>query len=159
MGSIQDIDTILVPDGQKLKQAQESFIELGTEPDQNPFRSFKIEDPAAKEESCPTGMRHELVLLSWCIVLLRTSEEGQVSFEWAYSGQSESLQRKHLATVEVLSSLQGSVEQARTDILQHIRTSSVDQGTSTSQPTLLILSTSLLNQTAGEPEDRVSKYF
>ncbi|GAM43876.1 hypothetical protein TCE0_060f19046 [Talaromyces pinophilus] len=154
MGSIQDIDTILVPDGQKLKQAQESFIELGTEPDQNPFRSFKIEDPAAKEESCPTGMRHELVLLSWCIVLLRTSEEGQVSFEWAYSGQSESLQRKHLATVEVLSSLQGSVEQARTDILQHIRTSSVDQGTSTSQPTSLILSTSLLNQTAGEPEDR-----
>ena len=159
MGSIQDIDTILVPDGQNLKQAQESIIELGTEPDQNPFRAFKIEDPAENAESCPTGMRDELVLLSWCIVLLRTSEEGQASFQWAYSGQSKSLQSKKLATVEVLSSLQESVEQARTEILQHIRTSSVDQSTSISQPTSLILSTSLLNQTAGEPEDRVSKYF
>lgn len=157
MGSIHDIDTVPVLDGQNVKQAQESVVELVLKTDQNAFRSFKINDLAANAQSCLTGMRDELVLLSWCIVLLRTSEEGQASFEWAYSGQSVNLQTQLLNTVQVVSNLQGTVEEAGTEILQHIGTSSVDQSISISKPSSLILSTSLLSQTISGPDDNVSK--
>lgn len=157
MGSIQDIDAILVEDGQNLKQAQESVIELASETDQNGFRSFKIDTLEANAESCLTGMRDELVLLSWSIVLLRTSEDGQASFEWAYKAQFENLQSQSLNTGQVISSLQESVQQAGAEILQHIRTSSVDRSTPIPNPASLILSTSLLSQTSNELDDKVSK--
>lgn len=158
MGSIEDIGTILVPDGQNPKQAQESFIELARENDETAFRSFRINGLAANTDVCLTGMRNELVLLSWSIVLLRTSEEGQVSFEWAYNRQSEHPQRKPLNPVQItFSNLQTSIEQAGTEILHNISTSSVDRSTPTSGITSLVLSTGILSQTTSEPENRVSK--
>ena len=156
MGSIQDIDTIPVPNGQKLKQAQQSVIEIAPETDRNAFRSFEIHGLAADTESCLTSMRDELVLLSWSIVLLRTSEEGQVTFEWAYSGQSENLQSQSLNTAKVIPSLQGSVEQAANEVVQHISTSSIDQSTPYSKPASLVLSTGLLSKSTSDLDDKVS---
>lgn len=157
MGSIQGIDSIPVPDGQDLKQAQQSVIELVSEIDQSTFKPFKIDGLAAKSDSGLTGMRDELVLLSWCIVLLRTSEEGQASFEWAYRRQQDNPEDYTLNTAEVFSSLQRTVEQARNEILQRISTSSVDQSTSIPRPASLVLSTGLLAQTTSEVDDKVGE--
>lgn len=147
MGSIQDIESIVSPDGQSLKQAPGSVAELRAHNDQKSSRFFKIDGLGAKKESSLTGMRDELVLLSWCIVLLRTSEEGQASFDWAYSGQSGSLQSHCLNTAQVISSLQRSVEQAGIEILRHISTSAVDHSSPTPTSTSLVLSNSLLSKT------------
>lgn len=155
MGSIQDIESIALPNGQSLKQAQESIVELTTQINRNSPESFKIHGLAADSESCLTGMRDELVLLSWCIVLLRTSEEGQASFEWAYSRQSEILQSQCLNTAQVIPSLQRSVEQAGTEIQQNISRSSVDQSSTIHTPTSLVLSTSLLSQNPTGVDDKV----
>lgn len=159
MRSIQDIVTTPVLDGQNLKQAPDSAIELVTGTHDRVFRSFKLDGLAVKQDSCLTGMRDELVLLSWCIVLLRTSEEGQVSFEWAYRDQSENLESHLLNTAQVIPSLEGSVEQVGTQILQHVCTNSSDQPTLTSSPVSLVLSTGLLSQTTSDLDDKVSEWF
>lgn len=157
MGSIQDIESIALPNGKSSKQAQDSVVELTTQTDQKSSRFFKVDGLATKRESCLTGMRDELVLLSWCMVLLRTSEEGQASFEWAYSKKSESLQSHCLNTAQVISSLQGSVEQAGSEILRHISRSSVDQSSPICTSTSLILSNSLLSQSTSEIDGKVSQ--
>ncbi|KAE8547820.1 hypothetical protein EYB25_009613 [Talaromyces marneffei] len=154
MGSVQDIDTIPVPDGRNMKQAQEPVVELVTKTVQKLFRSFTIGNLVSKQKSCLTGMRDELVLLSWCIVLLRNSEEGQASFEWTYKGQSENIQSQPLNTAQVIASLQGSVEQTGTEILQHISTQSVNQSIPISSPASIVLSTSLLSQKTSELGDK-----
>jgi hypothetical protein len=159
MRSIQDIDTIRVPDEQNLKQAPDSAVELVTGTHDRVFRSFKLESLAVKQDSCLTGMRDELVLLSWCIVLLRTSEEGQVSFEWAYREQSKDLNSHFFNTAQAIPSLEGSVEQVGRQILQHIRTGSSDQPTLTSSPVSLVLSTGLLSQTTSDLDGKVSEGF
>ncbi|EED13785.1 nonribosomal peptide synthase SidD [Talaromyces stipitatus ATCC 10500] len=150
MGSVQDVHLSPGPDGQHSKQAKDSVMELETENEPKGFRSFKLDNLAAKENLSPTGMRDGLVLLSWCMVLLRTSEDGQVSFEWAYRGKSKNLNVQSLSTAEVIPTLKCRLEKAASGIVRVINIKSWDQNTLASGPASLVLSTNLLTETNSE---------
>src|SRR5258707_1343892 len=48
------------------------------------FRSFKVVGIASDQVASPTGMKEDILLLSWLIVLLRTREGSRLSYGWSY---------------------------------------------------------------------------
>ncbi|KAJ5143841.1 AMP-dependent synthetase/ligase [Penicillium bovifimosum] len=111
------------------------------------LRAFPITQ-LASELNIRTGMKEEIVLLSWLMVLLRSREDSQVSFDWFYSGASaepESVNK--ISMNEVMNGLQSNVAEVATAISRNITA-----GTS-STPASLILSTSSLLRTSEEAKD------
>jgi fusarinine C synthase len=161
MGSIQDFHETLISHQNGVKR-EHSYVEktaaslVGSEG----FRALKITDLATDLTLNPTGMKDEIVLLSWLIVLLRTREEGIVSYEWNYQCNSNGIEynRKHesLSTDQIIPDLQNTVEQATTSIAGCITTDALGQNAYTGGPASLILSTSSLSQTAEKSNDEVS---
>jgi hypothetical protein len=115
-------------------------------------KTFEVASLASDEESSPTGMRDEIVLLSWLIVLLRTREGGQIRYEWAYRRAGEEPVPRSLAMNEVVAGLQSSVRETAVAVSRHIATDAPSQ----SAPASLLLSTSSLSQTSEEAKDEVS---
>ncbi|KAL5338757.1 hypothetical protein BJX70DRAFT_365544 [Aspergillus crustosus] len=120
------------------------------------FSSFKILGLAADQGST-TGFKEELVLLSWLIALLRTREDSQVSYEWAYkygedSRQTE-LSKRRLTIDELKIVLQSSVEEAATAISNYIATIAEIQHEPVSNPASLLLSTGFLSQVIDNKEE------
>ncbi|KAL5003525.1 hypothetical protein BDV10DRAFT_155242 [Aspergillus recurvatus] len=103
-------------------------------------KSFEIAGLEADSTSA-TGLKEEVILLSWFIALLRTRESSQTSYEWAYGGGDSS---RRLAMEELKIELQSSVREAAVAISEYIATVATDTSGSTS----LILSTDSLSQTA-----------
>lgn len=100
-------------------------------------------------DNTPSGMKEELLLVSWLIVLLRTREDGQASFEWAYKGDEPSPANRCLST-EVMADLRSSVGQTAAAIARK-RTTTPE--TAPSRSLALLLSTSTLSQTTEEPNE------
>lgn len=112
------------------------------------FTSFNIE-ALASDKATPTGMKEEVVLLSWLIVLLRSREDTQVSYDWSYTnGQNGQQITNKLSMNEVMKGLESNVGEVATAILQTIPTGS-------SSSTSMILSTSTLVQTSETIKDEV----
>ncbi|KAL2825169.1 hypothetical protein BDW59DRAFT_161884 [Aspergillus cavernicola] len=113
-------------------------------------RSFKIID-LTPDRPTATGLREEIVLLSWLIALLRT-REGSVSYEWGYKGRDDGVQtelmKSRMSLDGVKIGLQSSVEEAATAISQHIATALSNQVEATPLPAYLLLSTGGLSQTS-----------
>ncbi|KAH0493337.1 hypothetical protein TgHK011_000011 [Trichoderma gracile] len=69
----------------------------------------------------PTGMKDEILLLAWLIVLLRTREDRQASYDWMYrTRQTEDrhpLSSGSLSTDEVLGNFNRNIRQATAAIL------------------------------------------
>ncbi|KAL4910049.1 hypothetical protein BDW74DRAFT_173519 [Aspergillus multicolor] len=102
-------------------------------------KSFDI--PDLRSDNTATGLKEELILLSWFIALLRTREVSQISYEWALgSGDSP----KCLATEDLKVGLQSNVGEAAAAISEYIAT----VATEASGPTSLRLSTDSLSQLA-----------
>jgi hypothetical protein len=116
-------------------------------------KSFEIAGLGADNTSA-TGLKEEIILLSWFIALLRTRENSQVSYEWAYGGGDSP---KRLAMEELKIGLQSSVEEAAVAVSEYIATVATAV-TDTSGSTSLILSNDSLSQTA-EAKDEVSCVF
>ncbi|KAL4795243.1 hypothetical protein BDV19DRAFT_175558 [Aspergillus venezuelensis] len=125
----------------------EDFLD---QPNGDSARSFKIVG-VASEHNTPTGLREEIILLGWYIALLRTQENSQISYEWAYEGRGD--QRgtetaRRLAVDELRIGLQSSVADAAAAIAVYLAT-----GTSeTPSPASLILSTGLLSEEAKDED-------
>ncbi|KAJ5111020.1 hypothetical protein N7532_001555 [Penicillium argentinense] len=104
----------------------------------------------ASQEATPSGMKEEIVLLSWFLVLLRTREGGQISFEWTYdlSGIGS-----HLSMSEVVPDLQEDIANVATAIRRHIKSSSSTSQSSSPRSIPLIMSTSAFSHTAEEAKD------
>ncbi|GLB22897.1 nonribosomal peptide synthase [Aspergillus tubingensis] len=102
-------------------------------------------------DNTPSGMKEELLLVSWLIVLLRTREDGQASFEWAYKGDEPSPANRCLST-EVMADLRSSVGQTAAAIARK-RTTTPE--TAPSRSLALLLSTSTLSQTTEEPNEGI----
>ncbi|CAG8387621.1 unnamed protein product [Penicillium salamii] len=110
------------------------------------FTSFNIE-ALASDKATPTGMKEEVVLLSWLVVLLRSREDTQVSYDWSYTnGQNGQQITNKLSMNEVMKGLESNVGEVATAILQTIPTGS-------SASTSMILSTSTLVQTSETIKD------
>ncbi|GAQ44074.1 nonribosomal siderophore peptide synthase Sid2 [Aspergillus niger] len=102
-------------------------------------------------DTTPSGMKEELLLVSWLIVLLRTREDGQASFEWAYKGDEPSPANRCLST-EVMADLRSSVGQTAAAIARKHTTT---PETAPSGSLALLLSTSTLSQTTEEPNEGI----
>ena len=106
-------------------------------------------------------MRDEIILLSWLIVLLRTQEDSQVSYDWAYrdqeNGSEHKPKSKRLSTNEVITAPQSNVAQIGSAIYCHIATVAPSQSTAIFRPSSLLLSTSSLSQSPEDSIDKVSE--
>ncbi|KAK5790141.1 hypothetical protein VI817_007428 [Penicillium citrinum] len=103
----------------------------------------------ASDKTTPTGMTEGIVLLSWLLLLLRTREGGQVSFEWAYDICGTT---SRLSMNEVMEGLEDNVMDVSAAIHNHIR-KSPDQNKSYSSPVPLILSTNTFAQNSEEVKE------
>lgn len=132
----------------------------GGQADGDGFRSFKIVG-LAPDQTNLTGMRDEIILLSWLIVLLRTQESGQICFNWAYKDQENGFEHQpvsnRLSTDEVMTAPQSNVAQIGSTIYHHITTVAPSQSTAITSPSSLLLSTSSLSQSSEDSKDKVSE--
>lgn len=118
-------------------------------------RSFEVVG-LASDELTRTGMKDDILLLSWLAMLLKTREGGQVSFEWAYDISGES---NRLSMNEVVKGLEDNIVNASAAIRRYI-TSVVptrsDNAPVTSQVPL-ILSTNSFSKGSDAAKEEVSK--
>ncbi|OOQ85145.1 Nonribosomal peptide synthetase 4 [Penicillium brasilianum] len=130
------------------------------EPNGTSARSFKVAGLIADQVSTPTRMREEIVLLSWLIVLLRTREDGRISYEWAYQNQrdwSNGEVANKLSTEEVLPRLQDSVGDSLAAVSRHIESVKANLTAEPSSTSLLLSTGSLLESSDGAKNDGVLK--
>lgn len=119
-------------------------------------RSFKVAGLIADQVSTPTGMREQIVLLSWLIVLLRTREDGRISYEWAYQTQGYSPNGEvvnKLSTEEVLPRLQDNVGDSLAAISRHIENVKGNLTAESSSMSLLLSTGSLLKSSDSAKND------
>ncbi|QSZ30080.1 hypothetical protein DSL72_004600 [Monilinia vaccinii-corymbosi] len=153
MGSVSFDDT------QGQHSSENEFVGLlSRQPDCEGFRAFDVNGLASHETNTPTGMREEILLLSWLIVLLRTREEGsQISSDWAYKIREENYKLKpvlgRLSFDEVTTGLQNNVRQVTSNVSHHIAKVISGRETTISRPVSLLLSTGSLSQTPEEAKD------
>jgi hypothetical protein len=124
-------------------------------------RSFKVAGLVSDQVSTPTCMKEEIVLLSWLIVLLRTREDGRVSYEWAYQSQGDSSNgggANKLSTDEVLPNLQDNVGETLTSISRHIENAKGSLKTAGSSASSLLLSTGSLSECSDGTNNDVCEY-
>ena len=146
--------------GQNHRKNEAVDVSSGGQVDGDGFRSFKIAD-LALDPTTPTGMRDEIILLSWLIVLLRTQENSQICYDWAYKEQENGFEHepksKRLSTDEVMTAPQSSLAQIGSAIYRHISTVAPSQSAAISSPSSLLLSTSFLSQSSEDSKDKVSE--
>ncbi|KAL4920172.1 hypothetical protein BDW62DRAFT_177794 [Aspergillus aurantiobrunneus] len=139
MGSIQVED--FLDQGQPNGDGSKSFKILGLTPDQ----------PTA------TGFKEEIILLSWLIALLRTREDSQISYEWAYEGRGDlrqtELVKNRLVMDESKIGLESSIAEAAVAVSNHIATVAPEQCEPISSPASLLLSTGSLSQTSESKDE------
>ncbi|KAK5380751.1 Nonribosomal peptide synthetase 4 [Exophiala xenobiotica] len=152
MGSIQDLPR----NGQCVRD--ESLHRLANaRVDGDHFLSFKVIDLGSDMTKTPTGMREEFILLSWLLVLSRTRERNEVSFEWTYNNPPDGLPHEatgsHLSMSEVATEPSSDVGHIATAISHHLKMVTPSHGADSLSPVSLLLSTSSLSQTSEEARD------
>ena len=138
---------------QGLNESSNGYLVKPVEPDRDGLRSFEVAG-LASETSTSTGMDEKIVLASWLLVLLRTQEDGRVSFDWTYQGHEDGVKLEpvnSLSSDQVMPNLQSNIGRVAAAISSQIE--KVASGPR--PPSSLILSTSSLSQTA-EGMDEVS---
>ncbi|ETI25548.1 hypothetical protein G647_02321 [Cladophialophora carrionii CBS 160.54] len=150
MGSI----AVAERDDRRQTNGQSADIVSIGDADAEGFWSFKVAGLASDPTNTPTGLREELLLLAWLLVLLRTQDEGQVWFDWAYerrgNGALDEPVPKRLVMDELITGLQDNIGQVGARIARHITACTQTQLHGGSGPVSLLLSTSSLSQTPEE---------
>ncbi|KAK2807650.1 Non-ribosomal peptide synthetase [Onygenales sp. PD_10] len=113
--------------------------------------SFQIAD--MEDHQTPTGLREDIVLLSWLIVLLRTREGGHVRYGWAYTGRENESAGAILSMDEVMTGLRGTVRETVASISRHVATVASQQGVDSSSSASLLLTTGSLSRTSEDAKD------
>ncbi len=101
----------------------------------------------------PTAVSEEILLVSWLITLLRTREDGEISYEWAYStqedggvGKPETVMR--LSAKDVMPGLDSDVEQVAAAISRYIAAALPAPSPDLPGPISLLLSAGSLSRDA-----------
>ncbi|KAH8668471.1 nonribosomal siderophore peptide synthase Sid2 [Xylariales sp. PMI_506] len=150
--------SIFVDDIHSLDRRSNGHLDLKSAGQMNGdgFRSFKVLGLAQDSASTRTGMKEEIVLLSWFIVLLRTREDSRINFEWVYKSgndvNTDEYAIRSLSTEVVLANPQGSVEQIAAEISSHTDKVIPDLPVSSGSFSLL-LSTATLSQSPEVAKD------
>ncbi|OQV03736.1 amino acid adenylation domain-containing protein isoform 3 [Cladophialophora immunda] len=154
MGSIQVDES----DDRRLANGHSADILSTREADAEGFWSFKVAGLASDPPNTPTGLREDILLLAWLLVLLRTQDEGHVWFDWAYeareNGALHEPVKRRLAMDEFVTGLQDNIGQVGARIARHMTTCTQSQLPGGSGPVSLLLSTGSLSQTPEEANDQ-----
>jgi hypothetical protein len=157
MGSIL-VDEI--PGENEGRNSPIDILSKGEPADSNGFRYFEVAGLVSDQLLSLTSMKDETLLLSWLIVVLRTREGGQVSFDWAYKSpdgaSGDELETRSLSTDEVVTELQNNITETTAVVSRFITTAEPSQRTPKSNPGSLLLSTSSLSKTSEGAKDEVS---
>ncbi|KAH6640194.1 hypothetical protein F5144DRAFT_626404 [Chaetomium tenue] len=97
----------------------------------------------------PATATIEVLLLAWLVVLLRTREDGQVSYEWAYKTDDadvEAVKTLRLSTSEILPDLHSTLEQVVSAIAGNISPAPTTKLPSFSAQGSFLLSTGSLSR-------------
>jgi hypothetical protein len=155
--------SILVDDIRSQTQLKdESFRILSTSQAKTDyFRSFEVVGLAPDPTATPTGMRDEILLLSWLIVLLRTHEDNQLGFGWSYQNRENGSEHEptggYLPMDEVMTGPQCTVEQAAVAISQRITKVASSACAVISSSLVLILGTNSPSEESQAIKAEVSK--
>ncbi|KAL1307029.1 hypothetical protein AAFC00_005654 [Neodothiora populina] len=119
---------------------------------------FEVQGLPSSQITFPTGMREDVVLLSWVIVLLRSREDSDISFDWAYDTRKDPLvpqstNKRRLAMKDVIVNLQSPVKDTLAAISSYLAASRQEQIEADSGTISIILSTSTLSQTSDKVEE------
>ncbi|KAI4761090.1 nonribosomal peptide synthase SidD [Aureobasidium sp. EXF-3400] len=108
--------------------------------------TYNIDNLASQSLSTPSGMREDILLASWLIVLLRTREGERVSFDWTYQNSSNVSEEphRHLSMESVMKGLEDSIDNVTRAISNRI--SKADSSKSHAETVSVLLSTSVLSQ-------------
>ena len=121
---------------------------------------FDIAGLAPGNCGTPTGMRDEIILLSWLIVLMRTQESSAVRFEWQYQGSEEILGNgdsvRTLSPNEVMIGLQSHTGQVAAILAGTIPSITQSQQSKLATRPSLRLSNASLSQSSDDATDEVS---
>jgi hypothetical protein len=121
---------------------------------------FDIAGLAPDNCGTPTGMRDEIILLSWLIVLMRTQESSAVRFEWQYQGSGEVLGNgdavRTLTPNDVMIGLQSHIGQAAAMLAGSIPSITQMQQSELATRPSLRLSNASLSQSSDDATDEVS---
>ncbi|KAE8385733.1 hypothetical protein BDV23DRAFT_187957 [Aspergillus alliaceus] len=151
MSSIQ-VDNIPYQDQPRHKSVNGTSV---GQADGASFKTFEVTGLADYENTI-TGMKDEILLLSWLIVLLRTREGDQVHYEWAHKSQENWVEREtahSLSMSEVIPQLQTSVSEAAEAISRHITTVKSSEGATQFSSALLLLSSGSLSRVSEQCTD------
>lgn len=124
------------------------------------FRDFEIDGLISNQHNTRTGLREEILLVAWLLVLLRTREDGHVDYSWGHRYQTDEFELgsldNNLLMNGVISGQQDSVGQAAQAISQHVaKLAPATNGTSSS-PSSLLLCSSVCSTGVGEGKSEVS---
>jgi hypothetical protein len=139
------------------------MLSKGQVADGDGFRHFEVAGLVSDQRLSLTGMKDETLLLSWLIVLLRTSEGGQISFDWAYksleNGSQHETKARNLSTDELVAGLRSNITDTATVISRYITTAEPHQRVPKCNPGSLLLSTGSLSKTSEGAKDEVSEQW
>lgn len=125
------------------------------------FRSFDVSGLASTPFTSATGMKNEIVILSWLLVLLRTGEGSQIQYDWAFKGLESSSERAIIANSllmgAIITDTEGNVGQSLEATISHISKVDPSQCRTTSKPLSILLSTQSLSQISEDAKDEVSR--
>lgn len=126
-------------------------------------RHFEIAGLAPDNCATPTGMRDELLLISWLIVLMRIQESSQVRFEWKYNNGSAVLSNgdsiRSLSPHDVTIGMQSHAGQATANLSGMIPLIKKPQQIQMSEPASLYLSSGSLSRTSDQAKDEVGVHL
>lgn len=120
--------------------------------------SFADFNDLASGHNTTTGMREDIVLTAWLIVLLRTREGSLVSFDWSYKNSTDENElassHKRLSMDKVMGGLQDNISNVSQAILDQLSTTGFLNGSASVARHSLMLSTSSLSQRPEESQVR-----
>jgi len=120
----------------------------------NGIQSFHIPKLSSDKLPTPTGMREDVLLLAWLLVLLRIREDGQAEFEWTYDYGGSFSDKFVLSSEKAATSLQSNVEEVTSAISQHVaEVTSRRRMKPASRPVSVFLSTGVLSREVGSKDD------
>ncbi|KAG9708223.1 nonribosomal peptide synthase SidD, partial [Aureobasidium melanogenum] len=101
---------------------------------------------AFQSSTAPSGMREDILLASWLIVLLRAREGERVTFDWTYQSSSYASEQpcRQISMENVMKGLQDSVDNVVRTIASKIP--APRSYVRSTEPASLLLSTGLLKQ-------------
>ena len=87
---------------------------IGNVSEKTMSKSFELAGLASKDNASPTGMKDEILLVSWLITLLRTREGSNISFDWTHGstkGPAQKPETRSLSMDKIMTGLQDTVTQ------------------------------------------------